>query len=221
MKRRIYLLTILLGFCSAFSATAQQIYSSSGKPIETKTKQTSKDDEKLIDPSRFIFGGWGLFGIGAGVTNLGITPIFGYRITDDFYAGIGFGYQYFRAKDAFFVITDPNTGGGEGRPLNMHIYSPSVWMRYMIWNNIFANVEYEQNISTFKEYTNDFSKFPPPEVTIKQTLNVPSLLVGGGIRQPIGERTSFVIIALYDVLQEKYSPYKNTLAFRFGINVGF
>lgn len=213
------LFTVLFLSLLITSARAQDVYSSSGKPLRNDEKDVKSD--KLIDPDRLIFGGWGVFGIGSGVTNVGITPIIGYRITEEFSAGIGFGYQYLRVKDYYAVIVDPNTGAQEGRPLNAHFYSPSVWMRYRIWNNIFAHVEYEQNISNVKEYTNDFTQFPPPIITRKTTLSVPSLLVGGGLRQPVGERASIIFMVLYDVLQEPNSPYLNTVAIRFGVNFGF
>lgn len=212
------LTTILLSLFCVGAATAQEeVYSSSGKPLN-KSQKNVKDD-RLVDPSRIIVGGWGLFGIGSGVTNLGITPILGYRITDNFSAGIGFGYQYLRVKD-FFLVTTSFTGPKERRPLNAHFYSPSVWARHIIWNNIFAHVEYEHNISSYKDYINNTLVDPPYEVR-NVTMSVPCLLLGGGLRQPVGERSSFVFMALYDVLQNEYSPYRNTIAIRVGFNFGF
>ncbi len=215
MKQILTLLLFSLFFAGVVSAQ-EEVYSSSGKPLN-RTKKNVKDD-RLMDPSRIIVGGWGLFGIGSGVTNVGVTPILGYRITDNFSAGIGFGYQYLRVKDYYLVNTSFTTT--EGRPLNMHIYSPSVWARHIIWNNIFAHAEYEHNISSYKEYINNTLVDPPYE-TRDVNINVPCLLLGGGLRQPVGERSSFVFMALYDVLQNQYSPYRNTIAIRVGFNFGF
>lgn len=210
----------IVGLILSGNVQAQDdVYSSSGKPLN-KSKDNVKSD-KLIDPSRLIFGGWGLFGIASGVTSVGVTPIIGYRITDNFSAGVGFGYQYLRIKDYFSVIVDPATAQAELHNLNAHFYSPSIWMRHVVWNNIFAHAEYEHNISSFKEYTNDFTKYPPPPITRKTTSTVPCLLLGGGIRQPIGERASMIFMVLYDVLQDANSPYRNTVAIRVGINFGF
>lgn len=216
MKQILTFLLLSLFFVGAASAQ-EEVYSSSGKPLN-RTKKNVKDD-RLIDPSRIIVGGWGLFGIGSGVTNVGITPILGYRITENFSAGIGFGYQYLRIKDYFLVYT--GISSSESRPLNAHFYSPSVWARHVIWSNIFAHAEYEHNISSYKEHTNDFTQYPPPPLTINKTVNVPCLLLGGGLRQPVGERSSFVFMALYDVLQNVNSPYHNTIAIRVGFNFGF
>jgi len=214
--KRLYATLFLSLFLTGAVVAQEEVYSSSGKPLN-RTQKNVKDD-RLIDPSRIIVGGWGLFGIGSGVTNLGITPILGYRITDEFSAGIGFGYQYLRVKDYFLVYTSLTTS--ERRPLNAHFYSPSVWTRYVIWNNIFAHVEYEHNISSYKEYINNTLVNPPYEVR-NVNVSVPCLLLGGGLRQPIGERSSFVFMALYDVLQNVNSPYRNTIAIRVGFNHGF
>jgi hypothetical protein len=51
--------------------------------------------------------------------------------------------------------------------------------------------------------------------------NAPSLLIGGGIKQPLTDRVSILFMGLYDVLQDQHSPYKGSLAFRFGVVVGF
>ncbi len=212
------IVTILVLSACAGVASAQDVYSSSGKALNRQ--QTSVKSDKLIDPDRLIFGGWGVFGIGSGVTNLGITPIVGYRITDEFSAGIGFGYQYLRIKDYYSVIVDISTAREELKPLNAHFYSPSVWGRYLIWSNIFAHAEYEHNISSYKEYENNLLLTPPYEER-KVSVSVPSLLLGGGLRQPVGGRAALVIMALYDVLQDPRSPYYNTFALRVGINVGF
>lgn len=219
MKQLFTTAFILLLSLTQLSAQ-EDVYSSSGKPLNKSQKNIKSD--KLIDPDRFIFGGWGLFGIGNGFTNVGITPIFGYRITENFSAGLGFGYQFLRIKDYNTVIVDVNTGAEEFRPLNAHIYSPSVWARHIIWNNIFAHVEYEHNIFSQTTYTNDFTKYNTlPIIKEKEILGVPAMLLGAGIRQPLGPRASMVFMLLYDVLQDKNSPYRNTVAIRIGFNAGF
>lgn len=213
--------TALIGlFCANLATAQEKVYSSSGKPLNRTEKNVKSD--KLIDPDRLIFGGWGLFGIGSGITNIGVTPILGYKITDQFSAGIGFGYQYLHIKNYNTVITDPTTGAEEYKPLQANIYSPSVWARHIIWNNVFAHAEYEHNIFSQTSYTNDYTKYGEyPIIKDKQSINVPCMLVGAGLRQPLGDRASIVFMALYDVLQDKNSPYRNTIAIRLGVNFGF
>lgn len=216
---RVFYLTIFSLLLST-SLFAQEVYSSSGRPIEQKRVQQNEEDEKGFSTKKIIFGGWGVFGIGSGVTNIGATPILGYRITKNFSAGIGLGYQYLRVKD-YFALTDPNTLLPVYETLNAHLFSPSVWARYLVWRNIFVQTEYEQNITMFKEYYTDYTQNIPVITNQRTVQNVPCLLVGAGLRQPISDRSSFVIMALYDVLQNDYSPYRNTIALRIGFNVGF
>lgn len=219
MKHKLF--TILLALMISAAATAQdEVYSSSGKPLNKSEKNVKSD--KLIDPDRLIFGGWGLFAVGGGFTNLGVTPIFGYRITDGFSAGIGFGYQYLRIKNYNSVIVDPNSGASEYRPLTAHIYSPSVWARHIIWNNIFAHAEYEHNIFSQTIYTNDFTQYGVlPIIKEKEVINAPRLFLGGGLRQPIGDRASIVVMGLYDILHTSNSVYISPFTIRIGINAGF
>lgn len=204
---------LFIGFASV---SAQEVYSSSGKPI--KEKKEEKED-KGFSTSKIIFGGG--FGLGLGsVTNISVSPMVGYRITDRFSAGVGFGYQYLRVKD-YYPLTDPATGQGVYKPLKASMYSPSVWARYVFWNNLFAHAEYEHNFMSFKRYFNNTALNPPAISSMNDTRNAPSLLLGGGGRWPVSDRVSFIILALYDVIQDNYSPYKGTVAIRFGINAGF
>lgn len=203
--------------CLGIQASAQEVYSSSGRPVDENNKTRVKKD-KGFDASNIIFGGGFGFGFGT-VTNVNVAPIVGYRFSDNFSAGIGMGYQYFRVKD-YWRVYDPATQGSAYKPLTSNGYSPSVWMRYVLWNNIFAHVEYEHNFIKYREYYND--SIAPGDILYRSVkYNAPSLLIGGGIRQPISDRVSLLFMALYDVLQDEYSPYRNTIALRVGIAAGF
>lgn len=192
---------------------AQEVYSSSGRPVNQKKAPAKKG----FDASRIIFGGGLGFGFG-NVTNISVSPMVGYRISDNFSAGVGFGYQYVRIKNGWLVYDANNNQ--IIKPYTANMYSPSIWGRYVIWNNIFAHLEYEHNFMSYKEFFNNYTV--GLEVQSKNvSYNAPSLLVGGGIRQPISDRVSILFTGLYDVIQDKYSPYKGTISFRFGIVAGF
>lgn len=196
----------------AISAGAQEVYNSSGRRITSK-KQEKKggfDRDKLI-----IGAGIPNLGFYNGVFSIGLAPIVGYRITDNFSAGVGVGFQYVSFKDYYTFYP----GGQEERyPLRSTFYYPSVWARYVVFQNFFVHVEGEYDMQTLTQYGPDFSgnieKY-------KTSYNSPALLVGAGLRQPVSDNSSLVIMALYDVLQDKYSPYRNTLDLRIGFNVGF
>jgi hypothetical protein len=200
------------------NALAQETYTSSGKRPGTKKRV----EEKGFDPQKLIVGG-GL-GLGFGdITSIAVSPVIGYRFTDKISAGIGLGFLYYRVKDYFYVY-NATSGQQEYFPLKSTFFYPSIWGRYVIYNNIFAHVEAEYDMQNYKAYETDSdpnsSTYGQP-VSYKIKYNSPALLVGGGFRQPITDRSSLVILGLYDVIQDKYSPYKNRIDIRIGFNVGF
>lgn len=204
-------LTLLLALLAA-GLHAQDVYTSSGRP--QRRNASSRTTKKGFDPDRLVFGGGLALGFGS-VTNLGISPIVGYRITDRAVAGIGLGYQYFRIKDAY---QNPQTGTYEN--YNQHVFTPSVWGRYLVFDNFFVQAEYEHNFISYNRLA-----FDPAGtgnvVNLTERISVPALLAGVGYRQPLSDRTSFLIMALYDVIQDEFSPYGKQIIFRFGVNVGF
>lgn len=210
------LLIIILLQAFTFSIFAQDVYTSSGRSANAKKKQ----EKKGFDPSRLIIGG-GLGLAFGNVTNISVSPIVGYRLTERLAAGVGLGYQYVRIKD-YWVITDLQTAQDRFYPYKASIYSASVWTRFVVWNNLFLHAEYEHNFMSFKEYDYDYNvSYPYPIVDKNVNYNAPSVLLGAGYRAPVSPRASFTVMALYDVLQDKYSPYQNSIFFRFGFNVGF
>lgn len=213
-----YLLSVVMLCMSLSIATAQEVYTSSGRSTHAKRQHKPEG----FDPSRLIFGGG--FVLAAGdVTNLGISPMVGYRFTDDFSAGVGLGYQYLKIK-GFYELYDQVTGQYSDYPLQSNIIYPSVWARYMLFRDlgfigdIFVHTEFEYDIMRFKDYAYDANYNVVRE---NIDVNVPCALVGLGIKSPITDRVSIVVLGLYDVLQQEYSPYKGTLDLRFGVNVGF
>jgi hypothetical protein len=209
MKRISFILVLLL---STWALHAQDVYTSSGRP--QRRAASSRDEKKGFDPDRLVFGG-GLSATFGDVTNVGISPVIGYRITDKFSAGIGIGYQYTRYKN---FLVNPSTYQYEN--LKINIFTPSVWARYLVFDNFFVHGEYEQNFVSYNDYRNSTST-PGAVEGYTAHLSVPAAPVGVGYRQPITDRSSLLMMALYDVLQNDYSPYGKQVFFRFGFNVGF
>lgn len=214
MKKIIF---TLLVSTLAFSTYAQEIYSSSGKPLNENNKTTDEEEEKGFNPNNMIFGGGFVLGAGGGVTNIGISPIIGYRFTERLSAGIGLGYQYLSVKNYDAYID--NTGASRSYTLKTSIYSGSIWSRFVVWQNVFLHVEPEM---IFWNRVNNvyYDAVANKVVEDKKNLFVPRLLLGGGLRQPISDRVSFVATALYDVIQDPNSPY-NGFDIRFGVVAGF
>ena len=207
---------IIVMLCVGFGASAQEVYTSSGKPANAKKKEKKPEG---FDVSRLIIGG----GIGLGfgtVTSVSVSPIIGYRISDKFSAGVGFGYQYLRVKDYWEVEDFNNPGVVNYYDLKSSFISASVWARYLILTYLFTQVEYEHNFMSLTE-----PRFSPSGSgaieNAKVKWNAPSVLVGIGYRQPITDNSSLYIMGMYDVLQHEYSPYRGGIFPRIGFNIGF
>jgi hypothetical protein len=229
MKRIILIALLGLGF---ISSQAQETYNSSGKAGQARYKQNQQ--KKGFDINRMVFGG--NLGLTFGsVTNIYVAPSVGYRITDNFAAGISLGYNYFRQKEGIYTV-NLNTNQEGYRPLSQSIYTGSIWGRYIIIPNIMVQAEFEMNNLSYYDassgYTKDKDGWYMPA---KKRVTVPSLLLGGGFRQPIGEYASMYIMAMYDVLQDipsnmrtdntgarySISPYADRVDIRVGFMLGF
>lgn len=159
--------------------------------------QTSKSD-------RVYFGGGAGFSFSDNQTNISLNPIVGYRFTSKFSSGIGLTYQYVR------VEVQPS-----GRKETLDNYGWSVFSRYNLTRQFFAQAEYER--LSF-EYFSDFSL----ENTDRQGYD--SFLLGGGFVETLGGRSSAYITALYNVLYDEndpIQPYSSPWVIRAGVGVGF
>jgi len=190
-----YLIWVLLIFIGIAHTSAQDVYTSSGKSgYHKKTKK-----KKGYDPDKLIIGGGLNAGFGGGYANVGIAPILGYRITDHFSAGIGVGYQYYQQPE-YVDPVDPY----KVSYARENIVYPNLWTRYFVYRNFFVDGSLEYDFISLKGpgYDNYGNL-----TTLKANVNNTCLLLGAGIRQPLGGRVSAYFELIYDVLQGKYSPY--------------
>lgn len=201
------LLVLLMSVCAG-SLMAQEVYNSSGKLGGFKRKTV-----KGYDPDRLIVGGGFNAGFNNGNMNLGIAPIVGYRITNHFSAGVGVGYQYF--KSVFF----DNLNGSKQLTAHSHLIYPSTWIRQFLYKNIFTDLTLEHAFinQRYPNYDPVYGTYATKRVNYTNT----ALLLGLGVRQPLGGRVSMIASLFYDLLQGENSPYpRNGIDFRFGIVAG-
>lgn len=166
--------------------------------VEPETPKAEKPKVPLSD--RIFFGGNFGFTFGS-ITNIEIAPQVGYKITPAWSAGIGGRYAYY--KDNYYYFYQTNMYGG------------LLFTRYLVYKGLFLDAEFEAN--NFEVY-----KVVDPIFGIYnlERMWVPSLLLGGGYSQPIGDRSAFFVSILYDVLQHKYSPYYRVPVIRAGFGFG-
>jgi hypothetical protein len=171
-----------------------------------KTDTTSR---KGFDPSRMMIGG-SLGLVFGDYTNINISPLLGYRFSDLFAAGININAQYASEKQEYAT-------GQTMYRYQYTIFGGGVWGRVYPLEMLFVHVQPEYN-HVSEKYT-DY-RYDPKQV-IKSSYGVSSLLAGGGYSQPLGSGySSFYIMVLYDVLQNRRSPYQNRPQVTMGFNVG-
>jgi hypothetical protein len=171
-----------------------------GQEEQEKNKETNGQEEQgktkeVTLRDRLFFGG--NLGLAFGsVTYIGITPLAGYRITPSWSAGIGVKYEYYK------------TSGYYGDNYSTSIYGGSIFTEYMFLKNVItkgisliAHGEYEA-LSLDQQYFED-----PLLPHGRFILN--SVLVGGGIREHVGLRSSINIFILWNLSQTALSPYEN------------
>lgn len=170
----------------------------------------------------------GVVGLQLGtITAIEFSPLFGYKVTDNFVAGIGFTYQYSRYKN-FYLNTENNQF--EHRKVN--ILGSRVFTRYLfkdwfegigILSGLFAHTEFEYLIyrRNFKFDNNGryVDVFGIRYEKGTQQVDAPGVLIGGGLMQPIGGRAYVSILVLYNLNETKDTPYSNPI-FRMGIGLG-
>lgn len=144
-------------------------------------------------------GGFGL-SFGSNQDFFSVSPMIGYRVTAKLIAGTGITYRYTNYK-----IFRPN--------IKLNDYGVNPFLRFTVYRNIFIQTEYEHLNYEFPS---------TPTETIRKGFN--SFLAGGGFVQPVGEKVSFYIMALYNFSYRNsattYSPYDSPLVIRAGINIG-
>jgi hypothetical protein len=154
-----------------------------------------KTEEKYSLADHLVYGG--NIGLSFGnVTNVGISPLVGYKVTERFVPGIGASYNYIKIRYNGYPTQSTN------------IYGGSVFANYFVLENVFAHAEYEVLNGEWEPYYKPGERF-----------NLSSFLIGGGYRESLGGIASYVLV-LYNVTQSYDSPYSSPLIIRVGMALG-
>lgn len=160
------------------------------------------------------------------ITGFNISPEVRIRTVDQLYVGLGFIYQYFRVSNYFVDTTNweyisytSNTFGGR---IYLRYYLASLLDNWV--GNFFVHAEYEylHYIIPFEydpagKYIDRYSGLPYSKG--REVLQIHSVFLGGGYRQPISNRAFFDFLILFNLNDSPYSPYTNPV-FRLGVGVG-
>lgn len=161
-------------------------------------------------PNRWFFGGNLGFATGS-VTYVEVAPLVGYKLTPKFAVGSGIKYQYFNDTRESYGLSNFET----------HVYGLNLFSTYSLFDNleetlgiagiggILLHAEYE-GLSLERKYF-DYPTFPS-----NGRMWLSNYLLGFGMRQPLGERSSVNILFLWSIDPPKASPYSNPV-----IRIGF
>jgi len=163
--------------------------------------QRDEEEEDLKPIDRIFFGG--NFSLMFGnITNIEISPLVGYYITPRLAAGTGIRFEYYRDKGFYY-------------PYQTSIYGGNIFSRYNIIKNLGEGINFGLNTGLFiqAEYeilSLEREYFDPPYTEDGRFL-AHSVLVGGGIIQPLGRRSALLLTILYNLNENARSPYSNPI----------
>lgn len=168
--------------------------------------KTDTARKKEFDASRLVIGGSAGLAFGD-YTNIDLSPMIGYRISNMFAAGVAINAQYGAERFRYY-------DGTTSQRNQYSILGGGLWGRFYPFDFMFIHVQPEYNFINVKTTLYD------PKETSTDHYGVPSLLVGGGYVQPISDRAAINIMALYDVIEDRRSPYSNGIILRVGATFG-
>ncbi len=155
---------------------------------EQSASSSKKAKENKNIGNRLFFGG--NFGFQAGdYTIIELSPLIGYRITEKLSSGVQINYSYIHISSIKISTT---------------IYGSSVFTNYYFAKNVFARGEYEW-LSLESRY------FQPAIYKTHDRFSVHNILIGGGYRQQIGERSYINLMILWNINESALTPYQNPI----------
>ena len=177
----------------------------------TTSLHASEFQEELTLKDRLFFGG--NFGLQLGtVTNIEVSPIIGYKVTPRFSSGIGIRYEYYKDSRNIpgYIPFETNILGGSLFSRYILIQSIEEVIGLGLNASILVQAEYEI-LSLEKQY------FEVPSTLEDGRFPLQSVLIGGGLYQPVGRRSGLVLMVLWNLNQTASSPYSNPII-RLGFN---
>lgn len=167
--------------------------------------------DKIFKKENLFTGGSANVSFGNNVTNLGISPYFGYSINKYVDVAASVGVNYISQREFF--------DNGKTRQT---VIGPGAFVRVFPVKFLFAQAQYEHSFINQK-FIPDPSFNQP---TQKISANANSIFVGGGFASGRSEdsKSFFYISVLWDVNKDPNSPYTDNLnravpIFRTGFNI--
>lgn len=157
-----------------------------------QTDSTQARPTKSPFAERLVYNG--NVGLSLGdITVVNLSPGVGYKVTENFVAGIGGTYLYYNDRTFQFRTS---------------VYGGRLYGQYLINSFLFGYGEYEV-------LNGQFDYFNPGE-----RINVVSPMIGGGVYQRMGGSAGYYMMVLWNLNDSRYSPNGRNPIFRAGFAVG-
>jgi hypothetical protein len=215
-------------FSKLFLKVAFVVFAFLTMQIASGQKSETKEKAKRPFKDRISIGGALGFGFGSNSVLVDVSPIIGYSLTNNLVVGLGLTYKYYQFNDYYLNLDDGSLSDQKN-----NIYGGSVFARYFltgigipIIENIFLHAEVEPLI-----FSNDFKLVNSSQgdfrdayynyyIKENEQVTITSYFLGGGLRQPVTDRSYLYIEVLWNFNEELYTPYSNP-RIRIGFSAGF
>jgi hypothetical protein len=158
-------------------------------PGETTEEEHKEQKRSRYQESKFFFGG--NLGLSFGTyTYIEIAPLVGYKVIPRLWVGLGPKYMYMKQKDLY----------------ETSIYGFKTFASFTVFQNISETIPINLG-DVFIYAENESLNFESYIYNERKWVNI--MLVGGGMRFPIGQRSGLSILVLWDVTQNPEYRYLN------------
>lgn len=190
--KRLFTLTLFFMVLSGGLLQAQTDSTQSEDPETVPIAKARKERVPLSE--KIVIGG----SIGASFgnyTNINLSPIIGYKVTEDLILGAGPTYIYSSIKT-------------NGYKFEYSVYGGRLYGRQKVYQNLYVQAEYEMlNVQNYLDV-----KDPDARKWIMAPL------IGASYVQPLGSRSSVTLTFLYNLNYQAITPYTNPII-RLGFNL--
>lgn len=161
----------------------------------------AQDDKPEFLERTYVGGGLGL-GFGD-ITNIQVSPLMGFNVTEAFSFGLRLDYQYLSA-DYYYYTTHYS--------YNTSIYGGGPFVRLTVYENFYITSELEM-LSLETRYFDVLGQHSTDRFVYIGTF------VGAGMIMPAGKRSATYVAVLYNLNDSSNSPYSNPLVMRGGFYI--
>lgn len=180
-----------------------------GLIVTVLNAQPKKEEKKLWDKI-YVGGNLGLqFG---SLTDVEVSPHIGYYLTPRWSAGVGITYEYYNQAPSIYNYY---------KRIETHIYGYNLFTQLSLIPDMGKTLGFGNGISIIGHAEFD-------QISLERVFDIASpsyegrywltsFLVGGGIKQAMGQRSSIYLLVLWDLNETIHSPYDNPII-KFGFD---